>query len=523
MLGWSTMTSPGAARAQALRALGRALPVIAAGALLLGLCALRLSCIALGPDPDTDAYGHFVIARVLPDAPLNFKIHWVWLPLYHALLSLPIRLGATLDQVRGGNALLATALPVLMFLALAPARSERPVVATPARALALPAAGAWLAPWVVPLLAALLVATCPLIMQLGTTGQMEILFCSLGLLAVVLLVHGRFAAAALALCALVLTRYEGWAVAAVVGAELLRRRLATLHLTRGMWACVLAPGSCVLAWALARRLGGEPWFSFILDTHAFAERVLEQQPPAHAELAALGRYILIVPFRCFGLALLFAPFGLLRSLRRQGPWLVAPGLALLAFLTLTSLSRSQLGLDRHFVSVVPFAATWIAHGVAATAERIAGVNGSAALGRPRLAVSALALLSLVALGASLLRLEASWPEWRQATRGALLEPRDAARFVRETSPSALIVCDEASVEVLSGLPAARFSRAHLDERQIPTYEELARSREVYIVNRARRLGAFWQLGPARYGAVDGPPEAFVALRVSPERASDWVR
>jgi hypothetical protein len=516
MLGWSTLTSPGDVRTQALRSLARALPVVASVGLLLVLCAARLRCIALGPDPDTDAYGHFVIARLLPDAPLNFKVHWVWLPLYHALLSVPIWFGATLDHVRAANAWLAAAPPVLLFLALSPARSRPPAVAGRREARPRPALSALLDAWAVPLLAASLVATCPLLMQLGTTGQMEIFFCTLGLLAVLFLVREQFAAAALALSALVLTRYEGWAVAAVVGAHLLlvlrRRRLAGESTSAGQWSCVLGPGLCVLAWAGLRRLGGEPWFSFIFDTQAFAEHALVQHAPPHAELAALLRYVVIVPYRCFGPALLFAPLGLLRSWRRHGPWLVAPGLAILAFLTLTSLMRSQLGLDRHFVSVVPFAATWIAHGVGAAAERIA-----ATLGRPRLDGAVLGSLSLGVLAASLLHLETAWPAWQEATKGALLGPREVAQFVRETPPSALIVCDDAAVEVLSGLPPARFARGHLEAAQLPAYFELARSRDVYIVKRARSLGAFARIGAASFGAVDGPPDAFVALRVAPSR------
>jgi hypothetical protein len=69
------------------------------------------------------------------------------------------------------------------------------------------------------------------------------------------------------------------------------------------------------------------------------------------------------------------------------------------------------------------------------------------------------------------------------------------------------------VEVLSGLPRGRFVRAQLDEQIVSRVVEWSRTRDVYVVNRARNLGAFLQAGPVSYGAVDGPPDAFVAIHV----------
>src|SRR5690606_35933422 len=84
-------------------------------ALLASLCLWRLACVQAGPDPDTDAYGHYLIAQQLLETPWNFRIHWVWLPLYHVLSSLPVALGASLDRVRSANAV-AAAGPALLLL-----------------------------------------------------------------------------------------------------------------------------------------------------------------------------------------------------------------------------------------------------------------------------------------------------------------------------------------------------------------------------------------------------------------------
>jgi hypothetical protein len=495
----------GGSRADALgwHRSARRLPGLAFGALLVGLCAWRLWCVQRGPDPDTDAYGHYVIARLALDTPLNFKIHWVWLPLYHALLAIPVWLGATLDHVRSANALAALLPPVLLlgFLRRRPRGSGR----------------GWLDAGV-PLLAALLTAQNPLLVQLGTTGQMEVFFCVLLVLAAGLLSEQRWGAASLVLSALVLTRYEGWAVVAVVAAIGAGRRVSgRAALGAGALACVLLPAACVLGWAALRRLGGEPWFGFILDNQAFAEQVLERQPDTYGALGGLGRYTVSVPYRVFGICAAFALLGVRRTLREDGVWFVAPGLAVVAFLTLSSLLHSQLGLDRHFLSVVPFAALWMAHGVAGASRAIA--RAVPARGAWLSGAAPVLLCAAVVTDAGL-RLDASLATWSETTRTALLQPREVARFLRGTPAASLIVCDDAAVEVLSELPRERFVRTRPDERSA-ALAEWSRSRDVYLVGRARNLGAFSSAGPVSYGTLDGSPDAWIAIAVragSPARA-----
>jgi hypothetical protein len=480
----------------------RRLAWLVLSAVLLGSILWRLACVRMGPDPDTDAYGHYIIARLMADTPLNLNIHWVWLPFYHALLALPVRLGATLDHVRSANAVLAALPPLLANWALTGERSQR---ASPPY----PQALATLLPFGV----ALLVALDPLMMQLGTTGQMEIVFCSLLLLATGLLARRQHAWAAGVLGLLVLTRYEGWAVAASVGAVLAYRRVfAGEPLGRGGLACLFVPALCVLGWAALRRAGGGSWFGFLLDNQAFAERVLESNPPALGALGALGRYTVSVPYRVFGVAALFAPFGIRRTWQRHGVWLVAPGLSLIAFLTLSSLSRSQLGLDRHFLSVVPFATTWIAQGIVRCAEAVGTALGRRHTDTPgRLTHVLLAVVAGAVLTGSTLRLGSSSRAWQDATRNALPEPRALARFLRSTPASSLLVCAEASIEVLSELDRQRFLRFRLDAHTAPRLAELARARDVIVVDRAWRLQALLRAGHLSHGAVDGPPDAFVAV------------
>jgi hypothetical protein len=385
----------------------RALAGLVLGATLLVSCAWRLACVHVGPDPDTDAYGHYVIARQLLETPFNFKIHWVWLPLYHAVLALPVWLGASLDDVRSLNALGAALPPLLLFGAL----------------LARPRGPGFLDAGL-PLLAALLTATCPLLMRLGTTGQMEVFFCSLLVLAAALLACERFGLAAPVLCALALTRYEGWAIAAFVAVVLpLQHRAERRRLGAGALASVLLPGACALGWVTLRRLGGEPWLGFLLDNQAFAERVIERNPETLGALGGFGRYTVSIPFRVFGASAALALVGLRRTLREDGVWFVAPGACILGFLTLSAVTHSQLGLDRHFLAVVPFAAVWIAHGIA----RVAEVLERARDGRwARLSLPVTLLLCTALTIGVARRLEKSLSIWWNTTRTALQQPRELA-------------------------------------------------------------------------------------------------
>jgi hypothetical protein len=458
----------------------------------VALAAWRLDCVTLGPDPDTDAYGHYVIARQMLETPTNLRIHWVWLPFYHGLVALAVAAGATLDHVRSGNALLGTAIPLLLWWELS--RN------TPRQAGLLERA--------VPYLAALLAAAAPIGMQLGTTGQMEVFFTFLLLAAAAFARREQYGYLALVLSVAVLTRYEAWAVVAAVAAVSgFRRLVAGTPIPRGVIGAVLGPGACVLAWAALRWRGGEPWFGFILDNQAFAEGVLERHAPADWQLAALGRYVFTVPLRVLGVVAIFAALGVWRSLHKEGIWWVALPAAVLFFLTLSSLTRSQLGLDRHFYAVVPFAATWAAHGVGQIASWVGASSAR------RFTVPSFALLAGYVVGGALLGLETWMGEWRQVTRTALPEARAAGQFLRTTPPGSVIVCDEASVEVLSGLASERFVRAHVAEGSRRHLAELSRGRDVFVVSRASRVGALEGWGALAFGTPDAPGEAFVALHI----------
>ncbi len=495
------------------------LPVVLTCLVIAALAVWRLSCVRLGPDPDTDAYGHYVIARQLLETPLNFKIHWVWLPVYHFLLALGVQLGATLDDVRSANAVIAALTPLLLLWVLRRTTPPAPQLRDAA----------------VPYLAALLCAATPLVMQIGTTGQMELSFALMLLGAAALLQAQRYGLAAALLSIAVLTRYEAWAAVLAVAAVFAHRRLrGQTTLGAGAVLCVLAPAVGILGWAALRAWGGEPWFGFILDNQAFAEAALDQRAAtSHWPVAALGRYVLTVPLHVMGVAAFFAALGCVRALRQQGVWFVALPLAVLAFLTASSLTRSQLGLDRHFLAVIPFAATWAAHGVAQSAEWLTAVYERATHAQPAVAAlrgrepstasetwlsrhfgaASFALVGVLVVVSALARLEAWMSAWRRTTETALLDSRAAGRFLAATPPCSVIVCDDAAVEVLSGLDGSRFVRSRVEPRVVPELLKLSRSRDVYVISRAHQMSAVMSLGNLAYGGASGPADRLVAVHV----------
>lgn len=469
-------------------------PRLVALALVSLVCVLaslwRLSCITLGPDPDTDAYGHYVIARQLLETPGNLRIHWVWLPLHHALIAIGVALGVSLDGVRSANAVLA-ALPPLMIVAWL----DRGESGAPERTG-------------VALTAALAAAAAPLALQLGTTGQMEVMFSCLLTGVAFALQRERHALAAVLMSLAVLTRYESWPLVALIGLVWTLRRARGERPPWALFGCALAPALVISTWAALRAHQGEAWFGFIRDNQAFAENALSHTGSGSgSRLAALGRYMVVLPALQFGVVAPFALLGLRRTLRSQGIWFVLLPLAVLCFLTTSNLTRSQLGLERHFLPLVPFLAIWIAHGLHAIRERLARSTAGVPTGVHAALHTGLPGLALLLLAA---RLPAALDGWESLTRSALPAERAAAQFLARTPRDAPIVCDEASPEVLSGLAAQRFVRARVGPDVAGTVLALAREHDVFVLTRAERIGAVSSLGELVYG---GPSLPFAAVRI----------
>lgn len=450
----------------------------------LGLVALvsvwmaseRVELIALGPDPDGDAYGHHVIARELLKAPFNHGKHWVWLPLFHWLQLPLIAWGGNMTTVRLINVGLWTAMPVLLFGYLLrdvfgawPWRPRMNATGT----------GKPLATWgdlLTATTAAILLALAPLGMQMGTTAQPEPLFAVLVLLFAWSADKGRLWPAGVCLTLAVLLRYEAWSVLMFTGAVVAFKvgrhyfKERTFAGMLGWLALAIVPGLAILGWSLLRLPHDSGRFMwFVRGTHDFAqEALLEKNSFQQGGMTLwldLNRYVWIVPHRTFGFVAALGVLGLWRAWTRHF-WLSLACLGVLAFITFGWLMRSTLGLERHFVSILPWYALLMALGVVHVIElggkataQLAGA-GSKLVQSAALTLAAVGSLALIAgVGAAAV----PWlRDWRHAIEHTFADQLEVARFIDTLPRNPPLFCDEPTVEGLSHVPYRDVQRGSID-------------------------------------------------------------
>jgi hypothetical protein len=449
-------------------------PTLVALALsLLVLSIWRGACVLAGPDIDTDAYAHHMIARAILADPRDLAVHWVWLPLFHYAQVPLVALGGTLNAVRWFNVALAAALPVVLF----------EFVRRTARARE-----SGIAPEAVALLAALFAAACPIAMQMGTTAQPEPLFALLVLGVAVTFQERRYGWAAVLLAAATMLRYEAWAslatVAVVVVVEPFWRRRRGLPLEPHpgrAWITLALPVVLILAWAALRRPVDGRWFGFLSQTKEFANDA------THARFG-LARDLLYYPVwvavRVLGGVMLLVPFGVARAVRQQGARFVLVLLACLGMVSLSWVTRSSLGLDRHFVCIVPLYAVFAAQGAAAVADFVA-----ARLRRPLAGRVVAAVLAVGALGGLFVQDDVWIGFWRASIARGWPDRAALAAYVRGLPGSPTIFCDEATFELLTRLDRRRFDRHWVDDPHTwDVIDEAARDHgPVYVATWRKKL------------------------------------
>jgi hypothetical protein len=489
---------------------------------IAGLAAWRGACVLAGPDIDTDAYAHHMIARAILADPRDLAVHWVWLPLFHYVQVPLVAAGGTMTQVRWINLALAAAVPSLLFVYVRQTARGTGEGRVPPDATAF--------------LAAAICGACPIAMQMGTTAQPEPLFALLVLGVAIAFERRKYFAAAPLLACAVMLRYEAWAVLATIPAVLLLepswrrwRRLAPeggSNLYR--WTVVAAPALLILAWAALRRPVDGQWFGFLRQTHEFAAGAMNERSSGVRGLAALAGdllyYPIVVPVRVLGPVVWLVPLGVRRTLRQQGLRFVLVFAACLGFVSLTWVMRSSLGLDRHFVVVIPLYAAFAAQGVAVVADlgvraarRVLGTDRALTAGRTF--AWSFALLSLAGLAvelhvwmgfwkASIVR---GWPE--RAALGA---------YLRSLPEGATIFCDDATLEIGSGLDRRRFDRPWADDPHTwDRVAEVARAEGgAYVATWRRKLRGHENQGSivfrAGFDPIHEDATGVAVMRIAPD-------
>jgi hypothetical protein len=503
--------------------MNRRATVLGLGVALVALAVWRGACVLAGPDIDTDAYAHHMIARAILADPHDLAVHWVWLPLFHYAQVPLVALGGTMDHVRWFNVVLAGLLPLAVFrYVLRTTTSDR--------------AGA--APDATALFAALVAAACPIAMQMGTTAQPEPLFALLVFFLAVSFQERRYARTGAALAAAVLLRYEAWACLAVVMAYLAYDGLRG-HLQQSALAAVVPPLLAIGAWATLRRPVDGRWFGFLGQTHEFAANatgaagVLARGPAGL--LTDMLYYPVLVPLRVLGPVLALVPFGIVRTVRQQGARFVLVLASCLGFISLTWIFRSSLGLDRHFVVVVPLYAIFAAQGAAAiaalatrSAHRVrfsfqpprptGGREAAVQADDARIGRTLGGLAFVGSFGGLLLILIVWMGFWRSSIEHGFPERAELGRYLRTLPPTSTIFCDDATIEILSGLDRRRFDRHWIDDPHTwDLVERAAREQGVaYVATWRRKLVGHEDAGTLTFRAPtarDDESSGVAVLRV----------
>ncbi|MCU0654100.1 MAG: DUF2029 domain-containing protein [Polyangiaceae bacterium] len=394
---------------------------------ILASTALRLLLLSAGPDLDTDAYGHAMAGRFLLDTPLDLRIHWVWLPLWHAVHGGIAALGGGLQEARLLNIALGALAPWLLDRLLREATGDGWLGAV---------GGALLALW-------------PLGLGLGQSAQPEPLFQVLLLGACLCWERGRPGWTGALLSCAALCRYEAWVLPPVFLALGWRG-------ARARALAWLLPGATLCAWCVAHRAATGEWLQFLRLNQEFAREASQRLGFPWGPEPSLWRMALWYPVLQPAYDLqVFAPLPFLGAAvawrrRGEGPLpgaLVATSAAVLLFLSYGWMRRLNLGLPRHFFALVPLYASLAAAGALALARRLQGAWATRALG-------GVLLLFLVVRTAPVAR----WTFHR--SRAHLLPERAATAALRgaRLQGADRVVCDLPEVELLARLPRGQMVR-----------------------------------------------------------------
>jgi hypothetical protein len=236
----------------------------------------------------------------------------------------------------------------------------------------------------------------------------------------------------------------------------------------------------IVFWSIVRWPVDGSLLWYLRATRTFA--VDAQHASFH--LGDLFYYPIVVPWQCVGWPLLFAPFGVVRTWKNAGPAFVVMQLAVLGFLELTWLTHGSLGLYRHFVPVVPLYASFVAEGIVLVGSFLQSKLhvrvGPKARKLPKEAV--VAFVGFVAMLITFLQLRSWMNDWEDKTIHVWPDRRAIALSLRKDVPiKARIFCDEATIEVMSGLDRHRFERTPID----------APSTQTALFSAAKRDGEAW--------------------------------
>jgi hypothetical protein len=417
------------------------------------------------PDIDTDAYVHHTIARQVIMSPKDLSIHWVWLPLFHYISAGVILLGAGMDTVRIINIFIWGAIPVILFFFLYNRDRENNLLLA--------------------FLSSVFCSLFPIGILMGTTAQPEPLFALLILLFVVTASNNKFVLSSIFLTLACLLRYEAWAVLMAVFVLYINDIIKSKKIIFDKRILnFLLPGIFILIWAVLREPFDGKLFGFLFQTQKFANDALQETNSFQGGILKIIRdfihYPVVIPVLFTGINIIFAFFGFIPCLRKN-KWLMYSGISILAFITASWMFKSNLGLNRHFVSLIPLYTTMAAYGLIKVYEFL-----SAGSGRNKFlkAINIKYTLIIISFLSCLIYLVMWLSIWNYNYRNEFPEKKSASEYLRNIPGQNTIFCNDAIVEIFSKIDFRRFNHIWM-ENNPAAYELILQSAKsegyVYVI------------------------------------------
>ncbi|MDD5363096.1 MAG: hypothetical protein PHN88_13245 [Ignavibacteria bacterium] len=422
------------------------------------------------PDGDTDAYAHFIIARDIVRNPHNLSLHWVWLPLFHYIGALFVCIGAEMQAIRFLNIIVWASIPFLIYYYLRAKNAESDI----------------------PVISSLVCAIFPLGILMGTTAQPEPLFSLSILLFVVFFDREKFILSSVFLSIACMLRYEAWAVLGFVSLYLIyliirKKTIKTATNYVRLYFVIFLPVILILIWTFLRYESDGRWFAFLHGTMQFANDALGETNSAQGGfmkvLNDLFFYPFWVPFLFTGIVVFAVPFGF-KEFFRNNKILFISGLGILLFITFSWVFKSNLGLNRHFTSLIPMYSVMIAYGInsliliAGKFKKNCkhGIIVDKLLSRKSIMI----ITTVIMLFYSLMWLYI----WKEDNNKNFQGRFGAAEFIKSVPGNSIIINNDPMIEVFSKLDYRRFDHFWMsDSTETLSYIESMTKRypEVYVV------------------------------------------
>lgn len=351
-----------------------------------------------------------------------------------------------MDTIRFINIIIWTFVPILLFFFIYGKKSKDNLF--------------------IALVSSLLCILFPIGILMGTTAQPEPLFTLILLLFVITASKGKFILSSILLTFACMLRYEAWAVLIISFILYLQDiRLEKKIINKKILNFVL-PGIVIIFWAILKKPFDGKLFGFLFQTQQFVNDALRESNSFQGGFIKiiwdLIHYPVFIPVLFSGINLIFVPFGFLKCIR-QNNWLVYSGLGILAFITLSWMMKSNLGLNRHFVALIPLYSVLTAYGLLNVSEYFKKLNRKSEFLKKINIKYTLLTITLVSCMVYLIM----WLIiWDKDFENSYTDKKSIAEYLKYIPDNKTIFCNDAIVEIFSDINFKRFNHIWMENNPI---------------------------------------------------------